>query len=50
MAVGAKTKSPEVGAATTNFLRSISGGKVPSLIDMHGKIKSNVILIQINLV
>ena len=35
MAVSAKTKNPKVGAATTNILKSISGGKVLSLTDMH---------------
>ena len=37
MVVSAKTKNPKVGQATTNILRSISGGKVLSLTDMHGK-------------
>ena len=36
MAVGAKTKNPKVGAATTNILKSISGGKILSLTDIHG--------------
>ena len=36
MAVGAKTKNPKVAAATTNILKSISGGKFFSLIDMRG--------------
>ena len=36
MAVGAKTKNPKVAAATTNILKSISGGRVLSLTDMHG--------------
>ena len=36
MAIGAKTKNRKVGAATTNILKSISGGKVLSLTDMHG--------------
>ena len=36
MAVSAKTKHPKVGQATTNVLKSISGGKVLSLTDMHG--------------
>ena len=35
MAVGAKTKNPKVAAATTNILKSISGGKILSLTDMH---------------
>ena len=28
MAVSAKTKNPKVGQATTNILKSISGGKI----------------------
>ena len=36
MAVSAKTKNPKVGQATTNILKSISGGKILSLKDMHG--------------
>ena len=35
MAVSAKTKNPKVGQATTNILKSISGGKILSLKDMH---------------
>ena len=34
-AVSAKTKNPKVGAATTNILKSISGGIILSLNDMH---------------
>ena len=30
MAVSAKTKNPKVGQATTNILKSISGGKIKS--------------------
>ena len=37
MAVGAKTKNPKVAQATTNILKSISGGKILSLTDMHGR-------------
>ena len=37
MAVSAKTKNPKVGVATTNILKSISGGKILSLTDMHGQ-------------
>ena len=37
MAVSAKTKNPKFGAATTNILKSISGGKILSLTDMHGR-------------
>ena len=36
MAVSAKTKNPKVGQATTNILKSISGGKILSLTDLHG--------------
>ena len=36
MAVGAKTKNPKVGQATTNILKSIPGGRVLSLTDMQG--------------
>ena len=35
MAVGAKSKNPKIGQATTNILKSISGGKILSLTDMH---------------
>ena len=36
MAVSATTKNPKVGTATTNILKSTSGGKILSLTDMHG--------------
>ena len=36
MAISAKTKNPKVGQATTNILKSISGGIILSLTDMHG--------------
>ena len=36
MAVSAKTKNPKVGQATTNILKSLSGGKILSLTDKHG--------------
>ena len=36
MAVGAKSKNVKVGAATANILKSITGGKILSLTDMHG--------------
>ena len=36
MAVSAKTKNPKVEQATTNILKSISGGKSLSLTDLHG--------------
>ena len=35
MAVSDKTTNPKVGQATTNILKSISGGKILSLTDMH---------------
>ena len=38
IAVNAKTKNPKVGQATTNKLRSISGGKVLRLTDMDGDV------------
>ena len=37
VAVSAKTKYPKVGQATTNKLKSISGGKILNLTDMHGR-------------
>ena len=36
MAVGAKSKNKQVGVATTNILKSLTGGKILSLTDMHG--------------
>ena len=36
MALGAKSKNKQVGAATTNILKSLTGGKILSLTDMHG--------------
>ena len=36
MAVSARTKNPKVGQATANNLKSISGGKLLSLTDLHG--------------
>ena len=36
MAVGAKTKNPKNAQATTNILKSISGGKILSLTNIHG--------------
>ena len=35
LAVGAKSKNKQVGAATTNILKSLPGGKILSLIYMH---------------
>ena len=37
MAVGAKSKNDKVGAATTNILKSLTGGRILSLTDMHGR-------------
>ena len=37
MAVSAKTKNLKVGQATTNILKSISGGEILNLTDLHGK-------------
>ena len=37
LAVGAKSKNQHVGAATTHILKSLTGGKILSLTDMHGK-------------
>ena len=36
MAVGAKSKNKQVGAATTIILKSLTGGNFLSLTDMHG--------------
>ena len=36
MAAGAKTKNPKVAQATTNILKSISGGKILSLTHLQG--------------
>ena len=36
MAVGAQTKNPKIGQATGNILKSLTGGKILSLTDMHG--------------
>ena len=36
MAVGAKSKNAKFGAATTNILKSLTGGRVFNLTDMHG--------------
>ena len=37
MAVGAKSKNKQIGAATTNILNRLTGSKRMSLTDMHGK-------------
>ena len=34
-AVSGKTKNPKVGQATTKILKSISGGRILNLTDMH---------------
>ena len=36
-AVSAKTKNPKVGQATANILKTLTGGKILSLTDMHGR-------------
>ena len=36
MAVGAKSNNPQVGKSTTKSLKCISGGKISSLLDLHG--------------
>ena len=36
MAVGAKSKNPQVGQAKTNVLNSITESKILSLTDLHG--------------
>ena len=35
-AIAVKTKNPKVAQATTNISKSISGGKILSLTDLHG--------------
>ena len=43
MVVSARTKNPQIGKATNDFLKSISGGKKLSLTDMHGnRLRSKV--------
>ena len=37
MAAGAKSKNKQIGAATTNILKSLTGGNILSLTDMHGR-------------
>ena len=37
MVVGAKSKNKQVGAATTNILKSLTGGRILSLTDMNGR-------------
>ena len=37
MAVSAKTKNLQFGTATSDIIKSISGGKILSLTDMHGR-------------
>ena len=36
-AVAAKTKNPQSAQVTSNILKSLTGGKILSLIDMHGR-------------
>ena len=35
-AVAAKTKKPQAAQATSKFFKSISGGKILSVADVHG--------------
>ena len=37
MAVSARTKNPQISKATSDILKTTSGGKVLSLTDMHGR-------------
>ena len=37
MALSARTKNPQFGEATSDFFKSLSGGKILSLTDIHGK-------------
>ena len=37
MTVGAKSKNKQVGAATTNIIKSLTGGKILSLTEIHGR-------------
>ena len=44
MPVSAKTKNPKIGQATTNILKSISGGTVLHVTDLHGNgLRSKVV-------
>ena len=36
MAISARTKNPQIRKVTIDILKSITGGKVSSLTDMHG--------------
>ena len=37
MAVAAKTKNPKIGQATDKTVKSLTGGKILNLTDMHGR-------------
>ena len=37
MSVAAKTGNPKIGQATSNILKTLTGGKILSLTDMHGR-------------
>ena len=51
MAVGSKTKNKQVGAATANLLKSLTGDKVLSVTDLHGNgLRLKVITIISNIV
>ena len=38
MAGSAKTKNAKVGQATSNILKTLTGGKIFSLTDIHGQV------------
>ena len=45
MPVGARLNNPKVEQATTNLLKSISGGKILKLTDLHGnRLRLKVVL------
>ena len=37
MVVGAEGENKQVGAATNNLIKSLTGGKILSVTDMHGR-------------
>ena len=52
MAVAAESKNPQIGQSTTTILKSLCGGMVLNLTDLHGnglRLKVMWPLIQINL-
>ena len=50
MAAGAKSKNPQAGQATTNISKSLSGGKILSLIDIQHSLTKRVIRNKKNMV